>query len=336
MRQEQLSNDKPYFQERYDVYHGVADLFVYFFAQGLRLLKSGGKLAYISSNTWIRANYATPLRKHLPTQTKVETIVCVGNTRVFADAPDLSPSIQIVSKEIPDDTHTAKIATFVRGEQIKAFKDQLADRLFALSIFDQLDTGWQLTMPELRTLFTKIMKVGKPLGEFVAKHMYRGVLTGLNEAFIIDQIIRDELVKEGPACINIIKPMLRGEDLRPWYQENEGRWLIFTRRGIDIETYPSVKNHLQQFREQLEPRSNNKDDTTSLLGRKPGTYKWYEIQDSVDYHSEFDKPKIFWPDIARFPRFSYDNQGQFVNNKGYILLQNEKGQTDLSLLPVVC
>ncbi len=141
VRQEQLSDDKPYFQERYDVYHGVADLFVYFFAQGLRLLKNGGKLAYISSNTWIRSNYAMPLRKHLRTQTKVETIVDLGNTRVFADAPDLSPSIQIVSKEVPEDSHTAQVAVFARGEQIKAFRDQLADRLFTVSIHDQLDKG---------------------------------------------------------------------------------------------------------------------------------------------------------------------------------------------------
>ncbi len=173
------------------------------------------------------------------------------------------------------------------------------------------------------------MKVGRTLKDITQNRMFYGVKTGLNEAFIIDQMTRDKLVREDPACTAIIKPMLRGEDLRPWYQENEGRWLIFTRRGIDIDSYPAVKDYLQQFREQLEPRTADRDSTTSH-GRKPGTYKWYEIQDSVDYYNEFDKPKIFWPDIARFPRFSWDERGQFVNNKGYIL-----SPPDASLLGIL-
>jgi hypothetical protein len=112
--------------------------------------------------------------------------------------------------------------------------------------------------------------------------------------------------------------MLRGEDLRPWYQENEGRWLIFTRRGIDIEEYPAVRAHLEQYRAQLEPRPADWDGLRPWPGRKPGPYKWYEIQDSIDYYDAFEKPKIFWPELAKQPRFSYDTTGAFVNNKGYI------------------
>ncbi|MGH2510013.1 MAG: Eco57I restriction-modification methylase domain-containing protein, partial [Ktedonobacteraceae bacterium] len=101
VRQEKLSADKTFYQEHHEIYHGSADLFVYFFAQGLRLLRPGGRLAYISSNSWLRANYATPLRRYLRTQTSVEQIIDLGNTRVFADAPDLSPAIQIVRKLAP-------------------------------------------------------------------------------------------------------------------------------------------------------------------------------------------------------------------------------------------
>ncbi len=145
VRQEQLSGDKPYFQERYDVYHGKADLFVYFFGQGLRLLKSGGKLAYISSNSWLRADYATTLRQHLRLQTCVETIVDLGDNHVFADAPDMTPAIEIVSKEQPKDENVAQVAVFARNEGIKTFKDQLADKMFNISIYDQTDEGWQLS-----------------------------------------------------------------------------------------------------------------------------------------------------------------------------------------------
>ena len=317
VRQEKLQEDKPFFQEHYEVYHGVADLFVYFFAQGLNLLRQGGRLAYISSNTWLRANYATSLRHYLRTQTTVETIVDLGNNRVFADAPDLTPSIQIVRKILPAGGHMAFAAIFARGEPVKTFTEQLATKLFALSIHDQLDTGWQLTSNASRALAAKLLETGRPLGEVVQGRIYRGVLTGLNEAFIIDQATRDRLVKDDPTCMAIIKPVLRGEDLRPWYQEDEGRWLIFTRRGIDIDAYPAVKAYLQQFREQLEPRPDKWSNLHTWPGRKPGPYKWYEIQDTVEYFDVFEQSKVFWPDITRKSRFSWGEPGVYIGNTGY-------------------
>ncbi|MCE7938812.1 MAG: hypothetical protein DYG90_09590 [Chloroflexi bacterium CFX6] len=117
----------------------------------------------------------------------------------------------------------------------------------------------------------------------------------------------------------MVRKVLRGEDLRPWYQEDEGRWLIFARRGIDIDAFPTIKAHLEQFREQLEPRPADWDLSRPWPGRKPGAYQWYEIQDTVDYYDAFDEPKIFWPDIAKLPRFSWDDYGLFINNKGYII-----------------
>src|SRR5258708_9667649 len=137
-------------------------------------------------------------------------------------------------------------AIFARGESVKTFTEQLATKLFALSIHDQLDTGWQLMSNASRTLVAKLLESGRPLGEVLQGRIYYGVKTGLNEAFIVDQVTRDRLVKDDPTCMAIIKPVLRGEDLRPWYQEDEGRWLIFTRRGIDIDAYPAVKAYLHQ------------------------------------------------------------------------------------------
>ena len=322
VRQEQLSADKPFFQEHYEIYHGVADLFVYFFAQGLRLLRKDGRLAYISSNTWLYANYGTPLRQYLRTQTTVETLIDLGNNYVFADAPDLSPAIQVVRKTLPAEQYVTQAAIFAKGENVTTFQEQLPSKLFALSIHDQPDTGWRLASNASRALLTKLMTIGRPLSDVVEGHMYRGVLTGLNEAFIIDQTTRDRLVNDDPACASVIKPVLRGEDLRPWYQENEGRWLIFARRGIDIKAYPTVQAYLQQFREQLEPRPSNWDDNRPWPGRKPGPYKWYELQDITEYYEAFEKPKILWPDIARKPRFCWGEPGIYIGNTGYCMPTN--------------
>jgi hypothetical protein len=214
----------------------------------------------------------------------------------------------------------AEAAVFARGEGITSFRQQLADKMITFSVHDQLDTGWQLTGDTSRVLLAKLMAAGKPLGEVIEGQLFYGVKTGLNEAFIINQTIQDRLVKDDPTCAAIIKPVLRGEDLRPWYQVNEDQcWLIFTRRGININDYPAVRAYLQQFREQLEPCPIEWDSKLPWHGRKFGTYKWYEIQDSVDYYEAFEKPKILWPDITKKPRFSWEESDVYLSNTGYCI-----------------
>jgi hypothetical protein len=206
--------------------------------------------------------------------------------------------------------------------------------LFTLSIHNQLDTGWQLTSDSLRTLFGKLMTAGKPLGEEIEGRMYRGLLTGLNEAFIIDQSKRDRLVKDDPICTSIIKPMLRGEDLRPWYQENEGRWLICIPNGWTMDTFPDLEPVETQAWERfaaLHPglAAYLKPFAEAARRRLDKGQFWWELR-PCNYYEAFEKPKILWPDIARFPRFSWDEHGQFVNDKGFLLLP-----TDMSLLGIL-
>ena len=318
IRQEALGPVKPYLSETFsEVYHGVADISVYFFGQGLRQLRRGGRLSYISSNSWLRANYATPLRSYLRTQTTVEKLIDLGDNRVFADAPDVYPAVHVVRNDPPPKEHVADAAVFTRGEGLKDFEERVGDKLFPLSIHDQLDTGWQLGDAVGRKVFAKLMAGGRPLGEEVDGKMYYGIKTGLNEAFIVDRAMRDRFIQQDPKSAEIIKPMLQGQDLRPWYQEDEGRWLLFTRRGIDIDAYPAIKEYLGQFRERLEPKPKGWSGG-KWPGRKAGSYEWYEIQDSVDYYAAFEEPKILWPDITKLPRFSWDAQGSYMGNTGYV------------------
>lgn len=321
VRQEKLQENKPFFQEHYEVYHGVADLFVYFFAQGLNLLRQGGRLAYISSNSWLYANYAAFLRQYLRTQTTIGTIIDLGDNRIFADAPDLTPAIQIIRKTLSVDRHIAYAAIFARGESVKTFREQLTAKQFALSIHDQLDTGWQLTSDASRVLATKLLQTGRPLGEAVQGHIYYGVKTGLNEAFIIDQATRDRLVKDDPACAILIKKLVRGEDSRPWYQEDEGRWLICLPSGWTRDTFsdpkltetlawekfkthhPGLAMHLKPFTELARKRQDK------------GQF-WWELR-PCDYYEAFEQQTILWPDITRKPRFSWGEPGIYIGNTGY-------------------
>ena len=126
----------------------MADMFVYFFGQGLSLLRPEGRLSYISSNSWLRANYATALRHYLRTQTTVETLIDLGDNRVFADAPDLYPAIHVVRRAQPPKEHTGQVAVFTRGEGLSNFEQQLERKLLPLPIFDQDDASWQLDISD--------------------------------------------------------------------------------------------------------------------------------------------------------------------------------------------
>ncbi len=321
VRQETLGTIKPYLSETYpEVYHGVADIFVYFTGQGIKQLRRGGRLSYISSNSWLRANYAGPLRSQLRTVTTVEKLIDLGDNRVFADAPDVYSAIHVVRNNRPPSDHVAEAAVFTRGEGLKNFEEKIANKLFPLSIHDQLDSGWQLGDAAGRRVFAKLMARGRPLGEVVDGRMYYGIKTGLNEAFIIDIATRERLIREDPASAEIIKPIVRGEDLRPWYYEDEGRYLIvlkssgdyhwpWSEAGEDAEeifqhTYPSLHAHMKSLEERLRRRQDK------------GRF-WWELR-SCDYYDVFEGEKILWPDIAKLPRFSLSGAGVYAGNTAYL------------------
>ncbi len=186
--------------------------------------------------------------------------------------------------------------------------------------------GWNLERPDVLALMEKLRKAGKPLGEYVEGKLYYGIKTGLNEAFVIDEATRQQLIAADPKSADLIKPWLRGRDIRKWKAEWAGLYVIFTRRGTDIEQYPAIKRHLEQFRKDLEPKKSDSDKQ----GRKPGTYKWFEIQDNIAYFEEFEKPKITWRHFTTVPEFIYDESAYFSNDKSYVLPAD-----DLALLGIL-
>jgi hypothetical protein len=238
VRQEELGPLKAWFATAFpEVYAGTADLFVYFFGQGLKLLRPGGRLSYISSNSWLRANYATALRQHLRTETTVGTVLDLGDNRVFADAPDLYPAVHVVRRETPPkQEHTAHVAVFNRGEGLADFSAQVEQKLAPVTIHDQPDSGWQLDDAG-RSVFAKLTKNSVPLAEMVNGQMYYGIKTGLNDAFIIDEVTRKQFIAEDTKIKESLKPYLRGQDLRPWYQNDENQWLILIPFGWTSQNY---------------------------------------------------------------------------------------------------
>jgi len=167
------------------------------------------------------------------------------------------------------------------------------------------DSGWVILSVIEAQIKSKIEAAGVPLKNWDI-NIYRGILTGYNEAFMIDQKTRDQLIDASPKSAEIIRPLIRGRGIGKYYNNLVDSYLIFTRKGINIETYLPIKNYLMTFYEDLLPK--NKKE---LRGRKPGTYQWYEIQDNIAYWKEFEKPKIVWKRVGSVIRFSYDETGMY-------------------------
>jgi len=146
----------------------------------------------------------------------------------------------------------------------------------------------------------------------------------LNEAFIIEKEIKDQLVLADCKSEEIIKPFLSGRDIKKYKDPENEKFLIFTRRGIQVEKYSEVLKHLEKHRKRLLPKP--KEFTGKKWeGRKPGSYKWYEIQDAVDYHEKFELNKIVWPETSQDNQFCFVRPGIYLNKTCFFIPSNDFG-----------
>ena len=319
VRQELLGDQKEYFKTHYKVYHGVADLYTYFFEKGINLLKKNGLFGNIVANKWMRANYGEPLRKWLKEQT-VYRIIDFGDLRVFQEATTY-PCIILAG---PPSSYKAPIqVTEMKTLDFGQLGEYVSENQKPVSKENLSIKGWQLVSDEEMRLLNKLKENAIPLGEYVKGKIYYGIKTGFNEAFVIDKITKDRLVNEDPKSAEIIKPFLAGRDIKRYQPLYSDKYLIFTRRGIDIDNYPAIKKHLSLFKERLMPKPNGWKGK-KWQGRKPGPYKWYEIQDTVNYFEEFEKPKIIYAEIATTGQFTFDEGSNYGDTTTYILPSSSK------------
>ncbi|TRU92021.1 MAG: class I SAM-dependent DNA methyltransferase [Microcystis wesenbergii Mw_QC_S_20081001_S30D] len=304
VRQELIKDLKPTLKQVFPgVYTGTSDLYCFFYARALQLLKTGGMLAFISSNKWFRAKYGEKLREHIADTCQVSSITDFGDLPVFATAATF-PMIFISQK-------SSKINNSPIFTQVKSLEAPYPDVLAIVRESGQnlpkdaiKGANWLLTDASSANRLQKMAAAGIPLGEYVNGQIYRGVLTGFNQAFVIDGAKRAELIAKDAKSAEIIKPLAVGDDVRKWRINYQDKWLIFTRRGININDYPAIKKYLEQWKLDLIPKNSSKESR----GRKPGSYQWYEIQDNVAYYAEFEKPKIVYPEIAKESRFAFDDK----------------------------
>jgi type I restriction-modification system DNA methylase subunit len=301
VRQEKIKELKPFLQNAYDCYTGTADLYVYFYERALKLLGHGGVLSFISSNKFFRAGYGEKLRNFLREKTELQTVIDFGDLPIFEATA--YPCIIVASNREPRSERSVRTLNVRTSEQLDRFGEIVATLTTPIPQKDFGETSWQLVSSLSSRLLEKIRNAGQPLGGYVKNRFYRGVVTGFNSAFILDSATRNALIAEDKSSKDVLKPFTRGRDVKRWCIEPKELWLIFTRRGIDIEKFPAIKKHLAQFKKQLVPGAPG--------GRKPGPYEWYEIQDSTAYWPEFGLRKILYPDIAKNCEFALDTSDAF-------------------------
>jgi hypothetical protein len=314
VRQESIKEQKAYFKDHYRVYQGTADLYVYFVERGVNLLAAGGMFAYILPNKWMRANYGKPLRAWLKEQ-RIEEIVDFGDLPVFESATTYPCILRIGAGSPRERFDAVQVATLDYPdltEYVKAHSYPVNQTYLD-------DEGWSLADEMTQALLLKIKGAGVPLGTYVDGKIYYGIKTGLNEAFVIDEATRERLIAEDPRSAEVIKPFLAGRDVKRYQPLELSKYLIFTRRGINIDSYPAIGRYLKQYKEKLIPRPRDWPSDKPWLGRKAGSYQWYEVQDSIDYYLEFEKPKIIVPAIVQRGSYTYDERAFYSNDKTSII-----------------
>jgi hypothetical protein len=322
VRQEQISDLKPALKGQYDCYSGTADLYVYFFERSLRTLREGGVLTFISSNKYFRSGYGEKLRRYLGERSTILHLIDFGDAPVFTAIA--YPSIIIARKAPPGDNQTRAL-TWESGSSVEQFATTFRTCSFLIAQKKLAPDGWRLEMPGSMRLFEKLKSSCKPLGEHVNDQLFSGIKTGLNQAFVVDQATRDRMITEHSTSAGVLKPFLRGRDVKRWRMDFAGQYLIKIEssenkrhpwsgkpdteaEAIFARTYPAIYAHLQGYREGLISREDQ------------GKYFW-ELR-SCSYWHEFETSKIVYPDIAQAPEFAFDTDNRYLGNTMYLLPVN--------------
>ena len=224
------------------MYAGTADLYVYFYARAVDLLRANGQLSCITWNKHLRANYGKGLRGFLSSQLRMSAVIDFGDLPVFEAAA--YPCTVLGAKDTPDTGSRLSVLAVEDVEQI----EDLREWVLASDTTGQTELaseGWKFSSGSLSGVLETLKLTTRQLETYVGGVAHYGMKTGLGAAFVIDGLKRAELIAADPSSAEIIKPWLRGRDVKRWRVESQDLYVIFTRQGIDIDRYPAIKAHLE-------------------------------------------------------------------------------------------
>ena len=306
----------------YKTYARTGDIYCLFYERGYQLLKPNGHLCYITSNKWMRAGYGEKTREFFANNTNPMLLIDFAGVKIFESAT-VDTNILLFAKAANEHKTLCAVTNKQNKDSVKNLS-VFVQQSGSVCEFSNSDS-WVILSPIEQSIKRKIEAVGTPLKDWNI-NIYRGVLTGYNEAFIISTEKRDEILAncqtedERTRTAELIRPILRGRDIKRYGYNWANLWLINTHNGIrgklervHIEDYPAIKAHLDQYWDKISKRA-DKGDTP------------YNLRNCA-YLEDFSKPKIVYMEIQTdnptegypFPCFSFDERNSIALNTAYIM-----------------
>jgi len=338
IRQEDIKNQKSYLRDNYKTFSGTADLYVFFVEKGFEILKHAGHFSYIMPNKWMQAVYGKPLRSLL-LNNQLQSVIDFGNLQVFDEATTY-PCILNASKDNLISNFKSVVIKTLQFDN--GFEQHITSVGVEMNTSDLTDETWLISSGADQTLLSKVKSISISLSEYVGGNSFRGVLTGLTEAFLINNETKERLVLEDESSLDLLKPFLLGRNIKPYSSSKADNWLILIPKGFTIKknlpsdnqhfvgeppprygnmayddawdwfskNYPAIARHLLPFKNQAMKRTDKGDF-------------WWELR-ACDYYQEFEKPKIMYQVLQVKPCFIYDNNGQYCNNSMWIIPKDDR------------
>jgi len=326
VRHEAIKDQKPMLKAAFGSHYcGTADLYTYFYKRGIEILRANGHLCYIAPNKFMKAGYGKNTRNLLGYQNRLRLLVDFCELPVFDAATD--PAIVLVQKASPQFGETYADTVVKSVEELKSIAKTVSDRITRYRIDSLSVDRWMRGGPASRDLVFKIESCGIALGNLVKDNFHYGIKTGFNQAFVIDEQVRRDLVMSDPHCADIIVPWLDGDEIRRWKCEWSHQYLIRIPSSANADwiwsgeasvekayarfegEYPSLAKHLSKWH-------------SNLIGRDDQGKFWWELR-SCSYWDVFSVPRIVFNECSKELHAYLETNTMVQNKTGFVIISDE-------------
>lgn len=295
----------------YKTFESTGDLYSIFYEKGNELLKKDGVLTYITSRQWVNASYGKSLRKYFIEKTNPLQLIDFGKAKIFEAATVFVNILIFKNSENKKELKACQLK-----EDFKVHNNDLAEYFnIHCSILNNLtDNVWKIGEEEIESINNIIESTGLPLKNWKEINFFAGIKTAFNPAFHINESQKNDLLNQDPKNSEIIKPLLRGKDIKRYAYQYHDMYLINTHNGIRekgikpidvIKDYPTIYNYLLPFED-------------ALKNREDQGVHWSNLRNCA-FLNEFEKEKIVWIEISDKANYSYDTKGMYLTNSAYFI-----------------
>ena len=290
-------------RDRYQSYEPFADVYCYFIEKAIGLQNQQGILSFITSNSYLRAEYGAPIRKLLKNENMLLRVLNIEDSQVFESViVNVAIIVSRKSTNLTDDFCIVVNSPF-SGNSVEDFIKSNGFH-YPQAYFNS--RSWNLVEPRFVELQRKLESSGKTLEQLRTK-IRLGIATGSNEAFLIDEDKKRELCERNSVNAEIIKPILRGRDISRYSYTLAGQYILLAKNGVNVERdYPDIYEHLESFGDRFRNRGAQGQHWTNLR--------------ACSFYDDFKKEKIVWIELTDSGRFALCNEEVYLLNSAYFLL----------------